>query len=280
MPTLSAGRWATRPGTEQRRRGRPMLTGQIDLTAAQEGVAIANTTDIASFTDDNLTDTASAFTALIDWGDATTTPGTVTGSNGNFTVEGGHTYADEGFPLATVTITRTADNTQIAPSATIPVADADNLTGQSAPTISGNPNQALTNVVVATFTDTFTGNTPSDFTSSIDWGDGTTSTGVISGTGGSFTVTGSHTYATAGQFTITTFMNDDAPEAASGFATTTAAIGFGGQEAPLEVTEGSPLTTTAATFNDNTPGLNAGDYVATIEWGDGTTPAGTVHGPH
>jgi hypothetical protein len=43
--------------------------------------------------------------ATIDWGDGTTTSGRVTGSNGMFTVTGGHSYADEGsFPLG-VTIT-------------------------------------------------------------------------------------------------------------------------------------------------------------------------------
>ena len=36
------------------------------------------------------------FTATINWGDGTTTAGTVIGSNGSFTVAGGHTYADEG----------------------------------------------------------------------------------------------------------------------------------------------------------------------------------------
>src|SRR5262249_3493607 len=160
------------------------LSGQIDLTAAQEGVAITGTTDIASFTDTNLTDTASSFTALIDWGDGATTAGTIVGSNGHFTVEGGHTYADEGFPTAAATTTGPADHSKIAPSATSPVADTDDLTGHSAATISANPNQALTNVEVATFTDTFTGNVAGDFTTAIDWGDGTTSAGTISGSAG------------------------------------------------------------------------------------------------
>ncbi len=36
----------------------------------------------------------------------------------------------------------------------------------------------------------------------IDWDDGATSAGVVSGTGGQRTVTGSHIYADAGTFTI------------------------------------------------------------------------------
>src|SRR5712691_2870663 len=123
----------------------------MDLSWANEGVALASNTDVASFTDSNLTDTASAFTATIDRGDGTTTTGTVVGSNGSFTVDGGHIYADEGFPQATVTITRTAANTQIAPTGTVAVADTDNISVQGR-TITGNPNQPLTNVTVATFT--------------------------------------------------------------------------------------------------------------------------------
>src|SRR5690242_15416270 len=101
--------------------------GQFDLSAAKEAVALAATTNIASFTDSNLTDTASSFTATIDWGDGTVTAGTIVGSNGNFTVEGGHTFADEGFPNATVTVTRTADSSQLVILGTVPVADTDTI---------------------------------------------------------------------------------------------------------------------------------------------------------
>ncbi len=53
---------------------------------------------VATVHDPGSTDPASAFTATIDWGDGTTTAGTVTGSNGNYTVSGSHTYADEAQP--------------------------------------------------------------------------------------------------------------------------------------------------------------------------------------
>src|SRR4029077_16243457 len=195
------------------------------------GTPLDGTTDVASFTDGTLTDTAANFTATIDWGDGTTTTGTVVGSNGSFTVQGGHTYADDDFVTPVVTVTRTTDSSQIVLFGGINVADADNLTGHSAPTITASPNQALTNVVVATFSDTYTGHPDgSDFTVNIDWGDGTTTAGTLTGSGGSFTVTGSHTYATAGNFTIVTFMNDDSPDSSFASANTQADIGFGGTE--------------------------------------------------
>jgi hypothetical protein len=257
------------------------LSGQIDLGAATEGVALASNTDIASFTINNSTDTASAFTATIDWGDGTTTPGTVVGSNGSFTVDGGHTYLDEGFPQATVTITHTADNAQIAPTGNVPVADRDNISVQGK-TLTGNPNQPLTNVTVATFTTTNSANTAGDFAVSIDWGDGTTTPGTVTGSGGSFSVQGTHTYTANGDDVITIFVNDDAADAAFNSGTGQALIGvsFGGHVVLTAATEGQALGpgTTIATFGDSNNADTTSSFTATINWGDGTSSAGTVTG--
>jgi hypothetical protein len=258
-----------------------ILSAQMDLGSAKEGVALVSTTDVASFTINNSSDTASAFTATIDWGDGATSTGTVVGSNGSFTVEGGHTYADEGFPQATVTITHTADNAQIAPTGNVSVADTDNITVHGT-TISGTPNTPLTNVTVATFTTSNAVNTASDFAVSIDWGDGTTTPGTVSGANGSFTVQGSHTYAEAGEDIITVFANDDAADAAFNFGTSHALIGvsFGGNLVLNAASEGVALGngTTVATFVDSNTANTAGDFTAAIDWGDGTTTPGTVVG--
>jgi FG-GAP-like repeat len=254
-----------------------ILTGQMDLSSATEGVAVASNTDVASFTVNNTTDTASAFTATIDWGDGTTSAGTVVGSNGSFTVEGGHAYADEGSPTAAVTITHTADNAQLALLGTVSVADTDNLTGHGR-TFTFAPNQPLTNVTVATFTDTNTGNVAGDFTANIDWGDGTVTTGTVSGSNGTFSILGSHTYAASGDNTVTVFMNDDFPDAAFASATSTAVSGFAGQIDATTTPEGTAINGTIASFADTTANLPASDYTATINWGDGTTTTGTVAG--
>jgi hypothetical protein len=255
------------------------LSGQFDLVGAIEGTALPGNTDVASFTD-NSGLPSTDYTATIDWGDGVTTIGTVVGSGGNFTVEGGHTYADDDFFNPVATITRTTDNAQLQLFGGVNVSDADNLTGHSAATLVANPNQALTNVVVATFTDTYTGHADaSDFSVNIDWGDGTVTAGTATGSGGSFTVSGSHTYASAGNFTITTFFNDDSPDASFASATTQADIGFGGTElfSAANETVAVPAGTTVATFADNA-GLTATDYTATIDWGDGTTTVGMVSG--
>jgi len=255
------------------------LNGQVDLSSAQEAVTLPATTDVASFTDTNTSDTASDFTATIVWGDGSTSTGTVVGSSGHFTVEGGHTYSDEGFPTATVTVTRTTDNSQLSMLGTVAVTDKDTINPHGT-TITFTPNTALTNVTVATFTDpTNTANTADDFTAVIDWGDGTTTAGSVQGSAGSFSIVGSHTYIAAGENTISVSIADDFPDSATGFVTSTAVSGFGGQVTLTSATEGTALTgAEVATFADTSGTHLASDYTATIVWGDGSTDTGTVSG--
>jgi streptogramin lyase len=62
----------------------------------------------------------------------------------------------------------------------------------------------LFNGAVATFVDGTPTATTSNFTASINWGDGMKSAGTVTGpTGGPFTVSGSHTYTKLGTFTLT-----------------------------------------------------------------------------
>jgi hypothetical protein len=257
-----------------------MLTNpQFDLSNATETVALPNTSDVARFNDTNLSDTASSFTATIDWGDGTTTTGTIVGSNGSFTVgAGGHTYADENQFPALVTVTRTADSSQLLIAGTVAVADTDNFTPHGK-TITYTPNTPLTNVTVATFTDSNTVNVSGDFTAQIDWGDGTTTTGTVQGSAGSFSIVGSHTYTAAGENTISVAFADDAPDAASGFVTGTAVSGFGGAVTFTSATEGTANNgVEVATFADTSGSHTAADYTGTIDWGDGTTTSATVSG--
>src|SRR5437016_4019173 len=125
---------------------------------------------------------------------------------------------------------------------------ANNLSGQFdlVSAIEGTPLPGDTDL--ASFTDGTLTDNSENFVANIDWGDGTTTAGTLSGSGGSFTVTGSHTYATAGNFTITTFMNDDTPDSASAVATTQADVGFGGTEvfSAAQETIAVPTGTTVA----------------------------------
>ena len=82
----------------------------------------------------------------------------------------------------------------------------------------GSPSFVSTNPVsntLATFTDQNLGATTADFTTgggstTINWGDSSTSPGTVTQTGpGQFTVSGSHTYAALGPYTITIKVVDD-----------------------------------------------------------------------
>jgi hypothetical protein len=69
---------------------------------------------VATFTTPDKIDSAAAFTAVITWGDGSTSNGVVTGSNGSFTVSGSHTYAAAGTPTFSVLITHQAGYTMSA----------------------------------------------------------------------------------------------------------------------------------------------------------------------
>ena len=259
------------------------LASQEVLTSATEHVALPGSTTVATFTDSDTTDLASGFTASINWGDSTVTTGTVTGSNGSFSVAGGHTYTDEGSAPLSVSITRSSDNGNTTANGTVSVAEHDALTPQGT-TIAATTNNALNNVTVATFSDTDTANTAGDFTASINWGDGTTTGGSVSGSSGAFTVTGSHTYTTPGTDNMHVTLSDDAPGTATATANSTVNV-VGGALASQEVLTSAtehvalPGSTTVATFTDSDTTDQASGFAATINWGDGSaTTTGTVTG--
>jgi PKD repeat protein len=246
------------------------------------------TGQVASITDTDLTATASSYTATINWGDGNTTTGVVSGSNGSFTVSasgtGAHTYADEGSDTFTVTVQKGSQQQSDHATATVTEADTLSITGTAITPTEGTSFSGT----VATFTTTYTGNVASDFVATIDWGDGNTTTGVVSGSNGSFTVSASgtvaHTYADEGAYSITVTVKDDSPGTATISAKTSITVGeadtLSVTASSISPTEGTALTNTqVATFTSTYSGNVAGDFIATIDWGDGSsTSAGVVSG--
>ena len=103
--------------------------------------------------------------------------------------------------------------------------------------------------VVATFTDpdnpTGADATPSDYSATIDWGDGTSSTAAITRNGGLFIVNGRHAYFTAGSFTITVTIYHDqtTPQVVTSVATVS--------EPTLSAQGGATISGTANLALDN-----------------------------
>jgi hypothetical protein len=252
--------------------------GPISVT---EGQPFSGT--LATFSDPGSPDPAADFTATVDWGDGTTTTGTVTGAGGNFTVSGSHTYVDELVGGAiNVTVSEPDANFTIGPVAdALTVGEGDNPSGTGA-TITPTEGLAFSGAV-ATFTDTgYPANIPADFTATIDWGDGTTTTtGTVTGAGGSFTVSGSHTYLEENTFTTKVTLNDNAPGTASNLASGTAMVAdaplvASGNFIHIAVENSASPPQVVATFVDLGGPEAVGNYSADIAWGDGSTSGGMI----
>src|SRR5262249_46905469 len=126
----------------------------------------------------------------------------------------------------------------------------------------------------------------SDFTATIDWGDGTPSlpditTGTITqpgGVGTTFNVSGTHTYTKAGTFSVLVTISDIGGSKTTAHTTATIAAGpLTGQIAPLAtLIEGGTFVGTVANFHDTNSFAQASDFIVPISWGDGSSTLGTV----
>src|SRR4029077_14026195 len=118
--------------------------------------------------------TTGDYTATVNWGDSTTTSATVgSPSGGSFPVSSaGHTYAEEGTYVVTVTIDDAGgSSTTTTLSAT--VADAA-LHATAAPTIQATEGAATGTLSLASLIDDDPGGTTGDYTATVNWGDSTT----------------------------------------------------------------------------------------------------------
>jgi hypothetical protein len=116
----------------------------------------------------------------------------------------------------------------------------------------------------------------------IAWGDGTTtnflSSNVTANGNGTFTVSGlSHVYAEEGTDRISVTIKDAGSSTTTDTGTTTVADApLTAAGATLSGTEGTALAATVATFIDANPKAALSDFMATINWGDGTNSIGTI----
>lgn len=194
----------------------PAIAATGTPIASTEGNPFAGT--VATFTDPDTAATPAEYLATIDWGDGSpASAGVITGGAGSFTVTGAHTYTEEGSYSVAITVTdidNSSNNATVTTAAT--VSDATLTSACAAPVTLGPAFAGPT----ATFTDANATGTLTDFSASIDWGDGSSSAGTIVGPPvgpGPYTVSGTHTYTTVGPHTITTTIGD------VGGSTTTAA---------------------------------------------------------
>ncbi len=254
------------------------LKGTLTPPALVEGQAFSGT--LATLSDaDKLANDPTNYTAVINWGDGTTTTGAITGGSQNFAIAGSHTYATNGNYATTVSITDDDGGATLTLKGTTVVTDAPlsgvgkSFTGTESFTSGGT---------VAAFTD---GNalqtSPGIFSSTIDWGDGAKTAGSVVADGkGGFLVNGTHVYKLYGAYTVNVSVTDPGGQALNVSSTATIA------DAPLTAFARTFTATHNVAFTNKIIGsftdanyfnFSGGVYTISIDWGDKTAKtAGTA----
>jgi hypothetical protein len=251
------------------------LTASGTTVTATEGAQFTGT--VGTFTDaggGRLSD----YTAQIVWGDGSTTSGTVSGANGGYTVSGVHAYAEDGAYSIRFTVNDAGGASDSALSTASLFEAVLPATGFTIGTTEG----AVFSGAVATFADPGSNDPASEYTAQIDWGDGTTTTGIVTGGGGSYSVSGTHAYAEDGAYTTrVTFTETTAAPPYSATvvgAANVAEAAITPTGLTIAPTEGAPFFSVVATFADLGSPDPASNFTASIDWGDGATTTGTVAG--
>ena len=231
---------------------------------------------LATFTDPGGAEDPSHYSATIDWGDQSQSTGEITFSNGVFSIQGGHTYAEQGNYAVKITIHHEETSDVVVRSEAV-VSDLSVLASGGF-NVHGVEGFLADGQIVATFADPGGAEDPSDYSATIDWGDNSQSTSDISLADGVFSVRGSHLYAEEGQRAIRVAIHhEDAPDAVvTSSANIDDAALTDATGTNISLTEGSSFNGAVATFRDQNPLATTGDFSATIVWGDGHTSQGTI----
>jgi ELWxxDGT repeat protein len=235
--------------------------------SATEGATFSGA--VASFTDPD-PDEAGPYTATIDWGDGTTTAGTVDPTGGSFAVSGMHVYTAAGQDAVQVTIT---DGAGTATASSVAVVTAPSLTASAGGPYAVTEGGSLTLQA-----------TPSSAGGALTYswdvnGDGT----FGDATGASPTLTWARLRALGldggNTYSVQVRVTD-----AQGNVVTSAAVPLAVRDAPLAqvvalpvwAREGTAFNGPVVSFLDPGGSDPVAHYTASIDWGDGTSSAGTV----
>ena len=221
-------------------------------------------------------------TGIIMWGDGTESAASITLdlATGVFSVSGTHVYAADGtFAVRAVITDFGGSSVELDGTATVAAASKLSSNGVG---IDGIEGSQIADTVVASFADS-DGDPISNFTASIQWGDGSTSSGALGESGGSFVVRGTHTYTEEGTYKVAVQITD--ADGASATASSTATIA----DAPLSgggrgfaAGAGTAITTDVGTFTDADPNAHlaggglGSDETGIISWGDGTQSPASI----
>jgi hypothetical protein len=198
----------------------PTLNAQLSGTLIEAMFGKSFTGTVATFTTPL---SVTGWTATINWGDGTSSSGTITSTSGGYTVTGTHTYGNSGtglfdrFPdndangpqpfLVSVTLTNPANSSTATAVSLASVTAAPPTLVATGVNLHLNIGTAFTGTL-GTFTDSDAAGT-SSFQVSINWGDGTRSTGTATANpSGGFLVGGTHTYQRGGTYLVFVSIRD------------------------------------------------------------------------
>jgi hypothetical protein len=206
-------------------------------------------------------------------------------------VTGTHTYNEQSFNGSRITVTVTdAGGKSVTFTTSAAVADAPIAAVPVSLSYSAQEGQTSPTVLLAGFTDGNPLAPLSDYSATINWGDGTPVQAVPAGstaftqpggTGSQINVSGQHTYADpapgGGPYTVTVTLTDpegqSATAATTRFTVTDAPLSPVGGQVTLRATAGQSATLFLGGFLDANSLAGPGDFPTaniTIDWGDGT----------
>lgn len=217
----------------------------------------------------------------------------------NFSAGAGGSTVVSGAPLASPI---TYSNYQHVTISNLPAAPTPVVTGATINAVQG---QTLVDVVAGTFTTSAAGAKAGDFTATINWGDGTSTAGVIvqdASNPSIFYVTGTHTYtgSAATYATSVSVTSEGGPitSVINGvpvtFVTPASGPVSGAGTANVTITDLPPVLpivtgasingvqgqrlvdAVVGSFTSTAPGAKASDFGATINWGDGSANSAGV----
>jgi hypothetical protein len=264
------------------------------ISAVEDGST--NFVLLATFTDPGGPEALSAYDATVNWGDGTTLDNTtdaspnifiVAAGGDRFLVEGTHSYSEES-PAGGYSVTTTIHHhSEVGPDLDTTVTTQKAIVTDPAVVVTGGFSFASSEAgasgvqTVASFTDPAVLEPISNYSASINWGDGSpATTGNLVVSGSTILVQGGHTYTEEGSYTITVTINHEATttQTVTSLATVTDqnVVATGGfTVTAIKGTTSTPQT--VATFADPSGAEPTANYSATIDWGDGgPTSQGTI----
>jgi hypothetical protein len=242
----------------------------------QATAAVPFTTVVGFVSDPTGSSSADDFTAVVEWGDGSSSTGSVVPGGTSFVILASHTFAHAGTFSVGIVILHRDGRTVGSPPNLVTVAYSP-LTPHGHPVFYAPA--TLTTQVVGSFEDLDPNAFPGEYDALIDWGDGTPNTpGTISASGAGFDVTGTHTYAAAGNYPIAAriFSNSNLRVTIQSLALVNPPTALSAFGRPLQATAAVPFTDVVAFVVDPGGTSSPEDFTALVDWGDGSRSSGSV----